>query len=402
MRVGTGIILSVLSSSVLAAAIPNYGDHVSLLVRRTGSLANKDVSWSKSDGEQVKFVPSNSGAGASTESGTSIGESNPNSSSINSGLSKMGRFREFIEKLSMPFRKNQDPRKQQYILNSDKKIIQNAAKKLYQVTEGVSERQFVVEVGKFLRTSLESARPNFELYDSKVKTPFLLSISEGKNQRLSHKEMVKIQNTAKKVAKKHLVDVTSAINGITKHPQNVMAELDKITGSISLMFGTLKNLYDREYTALASKVGRTGNEENIKVAENYMSHMKGHQDSALETVRIIKGEITKGRVTFKGKTQSRFGAFKSGVKKRLGLKGKSSTDVTPNSEESGQQISGERPSDENTSNQEESKQGPSDGDTSGQGESSQGPPGQGPSNQAGARPIPAPRKSEFNRQDLVV
>ncbi|KAH6561856.1 hypothetical protein BASA60_011325 [Batrachochytrium salamandrivorans] len=125
----------------------------------------------------------NSGAGASTESGSSIGESNPNSSSINSGLSKMGRFREFIEKLRMPFRKNQDPRKQQYILNSDKKIIQNAAKKLYQVTEGVSEKQFVVEVGKFLRTSLESARPNFELYDSKVKTPFLLSISEGKDRK---------------------------------------------------------------------------------------------------------------------------------------------------------------------------------------------------------------------------
>ncbi|KAH9272591.1 hypothetical protein BASA83_005092 [Batrachochytrium salamandrivorans] len=349
MRVDTGIILSVLSSSVLAAVIPNYDSHGPLLARRAVNTENRAVLWKRADEEQEVPGPSNSGAGASTESGSSRSESNPNSSSINSGLSKMGRFREFIEKL---------------------------------LTEGVSKKQFVVEVGKFLRTSLESARPNFELYDSKVETPFLLSISEGKDRKSLHKEMNRIQNTAKKVAKKHLRDVTSAINGITKHPQNVMAELDKITGSISLMFGTLKNLYDRDYTALASKVGRTGNEENIKVAENYMSHMKGHRDSALETVRIIKGEVTSGRVTFKGKNTSKFGAFKSGVKKRLGLKGKSSTDVTPNSEESGQQISGEGPSDENTSDQ-----GPPDGDTS---------------DQKRTRPIPAPRLSKLIGPETIV
>ncbi|KAH6578761.1 hypothetical protein BASA60_003534 [Batrachochytrium salamandrivorans] len=82
MRVGTGIILSVLSSSVLATVIPNDDDHGILLVRRTGSLENKDVLWKRADEEQMELGSSNSGAGASAgddaEASTSTGENSPN------------------------------------------------------------------------------------------------------------------------------------------------------------------------------------------------------------------------------------------------------------------------------------------------------------------------------------
>ncbi|KAH6562272.1 hypothetical protein BASA62_009260 [Batrachochytrium salamandrivorans] len=212
MKVGIGIILSVLSSSVLSAVIPNDGDHGPLLVRRAGSLANKDASWSKDNEDQTGPDPSSSGSGTESESGTGIGENTSSASSSSRGLSKMGQLREFAEELRMRFMKNRDPRKQQYILRNNEKSFQTAIKKLAEATEGVSKDQFVVEVKKFLRTALDGA-------------------------------------------------------------------------------------------------------------------------SAFEAVNAIKEEVTKGRVTFKGKTQSRFGAFKTGVKKRLGLKGKSSTDVTSNREE---------------------------------------------------------------------
>ncbi|KAH6594768.1 hypothetical protein BASA50_006443 [Batrachochytrium salamandrivorans] len=62
MRVGAGIILSVLSSSVLAAVIPNDDSHGILLVRRTVGLENKDVSWKRNNADEVRSVPSSSGS----------------------------------------------------------------------------------------------------------------------------------------------------------------------------------------------------------------------------------------------------------------------------------------------------------------------------------------------------
>ncbi|KAH6590729.1 hypothetical protein BASA50_009191 [Batrachochytrium salamandrivorans] len=123
MRVGTGIILSVLSPSVLAAVIPNYDSHGLLLARRAVNPDPMNLLWKRNNGEQ-------------TGTGTGIGESNPNSSGDNIALSKMGRLREFAERLRMRFMKNRDPRKQQYILRNDEKSLQNAAKKLAEVTEG--------------------------------------------------------------------------------------------------------------------------------------------------------------------------------------------------------------------------------------------------------------------------
>ncbi|KAH6574332.1 hypothetical protein BASA62_002479 [Batrachochytrium salamandrivorans] len=122
MRAGTGIILSVLSSSVLAAVIPSYDSHGILLARRAVNPETMSLLWKRADEEQTGPGPSSSGAGANTESGSSRSESNPNSSSINSGLSKMGRLREFFRESPYAFYEKPDPRKQQYILNSDRKI----------------------------------------------------------------------------------------------------------------------------------------------------------------------------------------------------------------------------------------------------------------------------------------
>ncbi|KAH6592895.1 hypothetical protein BASA50_007733 [Batrachochytrium salamandrivorans] len=51
MRVDIGIILSVLSFSVLAKVIPNDDFHGSLLVRRAVSPDTTDLLWKRADGD---------------------------------------------------------------------------------------------------------------------------------------------------------------------------------------------------------------------------------------------------------------------------------------------------------------------------------------------------------------
>ncbi|KAH6587797.1 hypothetical protein BASA50_011099 [Batrachochytrium salamandrivorans] len=99
MRVGAGIILSVLSSSVLAAVIPNYGDHVPLLVRRTVNPENRVVLWKRADEKQTGPGPSNSGAGASSEASTSNGQSNPDDSAGDIKYLYAGEYKDFISKV---------------------------------------------------------------------------------------------------------------------------------------------------------------------------------------------------------------------------------------------------------------------------------------------------------------
>ncbi|KAH6567323.1 hypothetical protein BASA62_006146 [Batrachochytrium salamandrivorans] len=382
MRVGTGVILSVLSSSALAAVIPNYDSHGILLVRRAVNPETRFVLVDKKDEKQTGPGPSSSEAGTSTEASAGIGENTSSASSINSGLSKMGRLREFAERVRMRFMKNHDPRKQKYILKSEERSLQNAAKKLAEATKGISKDQFVIEVVKLLRTALDGARSSLKLYETKPITLFSLSISESKNRRSLTKKITKIQNTAKKYTNQHLKAITHAINGIIKHPQRVMSEMDQITRSAARLSTMLGGLYSSDYKTLISKVGSTGNEENIKETENYIFEIDSHRDGVLKVVKIIKGEITSGRVTFKGKNTSKFGAFKSRVQRRLGIKSLSSTGRVLTPEETGQQIPGQDTSNENTSNQ--------------------GPPNQEESDQARARPIPPPRKSRASKEETWV
>ncbi|KAH6595140.1 hypothetical protein BASA50_006127 [Batrachochytrium salamandrivorans] len=370
MRVGVGVILSVLSSSALAAVIPNYDSRGILLVRRTESPENKDLLWKRADEEQEGSEPSSSGAGASTEASAGTSTSGKSVSSI----------------LGRPFRAIKtrwDITKQRIMLRRDEKMIKDVIKALTKVTEGNTKDQFISEIETLLRTIQKSARGFTQAFNNKAQTPFVLTIPEGKNQKSLNKEMTKIQKTAKEYTNNHLKHVEYGLLYIIERPQAVMRDMEKITGGILYMYSRLKSLYAKEYMALVSKVKHTNNKKHISDTEKYLSDINEHQGRTLESFNAIKNHVKVGKITFKEKTQSK----KSQAKSRLGSKGKSPTDVTPD--------------------QEESKQEPSDGDTSGQGPSdekpsNQGPPDQEESDQKPARPIPPPRKSKLNRQATLV
>ncbi|KAH6568165.1 hypothetical protein BASA62_005632 [Batrachochytrium salamandrivorans] len=132
MRVGIGIILSVLSCSVLAAVIPDYDSHGILLVRRAVNPDNKVVLWKRADEEQAEPGPSSSeaGAGASTET------------DINSKLDDLDQLRDYTRRLYKLFTKNWNGRGKKAIQWSDKKSIKATIKKVARVTEGLVKDKF--------------------------------------------------------------------------------------------------------------------------------------------------------------------------------------------------------------------------------------------------------------------
>ncbi|KAH9272659.1 hypothetical protein BASA83_005165 [Batrachochytrium salamandrivorans] len=301
MRVGIGIILSVLSSSVLAAVIPNDDDHGLLLARRTGSLENKDLLWKRADEEQMELGSSNSGAGASTEASagasagddaeasTSTGESNPNNSRSKSRLSKMGRsFRNF--------RKNLKTAKQEVALEHDKKHLQNAIKALTKVTESDDKSGFILEVETLLRTALNEARGFMKAF-KKVKKPFVLFTPEGKNRKSLIKKIAEMPKTAKKAVEKHLKDLYRFLAYIKRHPKTVLSELKKTINSISRMNRMTISLHERVYRILTLAVKSTNNEENIKVTDDYMLQMKDHWNRAFDALEVIKRKVKIDRTT---------------------------------------------------------------------------------------------------------
>ncbi|KAH9264459.1 hypothetical protein BASA83_012046 [Batrachochytrium salamandrivorans] len=384
MRVGAGIILSVLSSSVLAAVIPNYDSHGILLARRTVNPDPMDLLWKRADEKQTGPVPSSSGSGASAgssagadagasasteanaSSGSSTGasteassgtgittvaktgittvaktgittvaktgvstvaeidtivsSSNPNYSSENSGLSKMSRFREFFKRFYMKLKLNWQTAKQKVIWRRGERLIKKAIKRVTEAIEGEGAKQVILEINDFLNITQKASQRAFDLYHSKTKMPLLLFIPKGKNQRSLTKAMLKIKNTGKKIIKEHHRYVARSISRITKRPNDVMREMERIKKSVFRVHLALKNLYDGEYKDLASKVGRTGNEKHIKVAEAHISEMGMYYEIILLAFDYIKAHIMVGRITFKRTPTSGFSNFKSGVKSRLGFK----------------------------------------------------------------------------------
>ncbi|KAH9272581.1 hypothetical protein BASA83_005082 [Batrachochytrium salamandrivorans] len=302
MRVGTGIILSLLSSSVLSAVIPNDDSHGILLVRRTVGPENRAVLWKRADEEQTGPGSLSSGAGASAESGSIRSEDSSSPSSENSGLSKMSRFREFFRRFYMRLKLSWHNARQRIIWRRDERLLKKAIKKVAGVVQGGEAKQVISEINDFLNLTQKASRRILDLYDTKTEIPFLLFIPKGKDRKSLTKKMVKIKNTGKKITKEHLGDVARAISRITKHPQYVMSELEGITKSVSRMYLALKNLCDGEYKDLASKVGSTGNEKHIKVAETHISDAKNYYEIILEGFEYIKDHIEVGRITFKGKT----------------------------------------------------------------------------------------------------
>ncbi|KAH9248686.1 hypothetical protein BASA81_013669 [Batrachochytrium salamandrivorans] len=231
-------------------------------LKPTGSLENKDVSWSKSDGDQVKFIPSNSGADASTEasSGTSA-EASTRGRGVSSRLGRS--FSNIKTRWGIA--------KQRATLKLDERYLQNAIEALTEVTEGETKDQLISEIETLLRTIQKSAKGFMKEFKNKAQTPFVLTIPEGKNKRSLTREMTKIQKTAKKSIENYLKHVQYGLADINKRPQTVMKEMRKIVNDMSYMYLEFKGLV--------------------------------------------------GKITFKEKTQSK----KSRAKRRLGSKGKSLT-----------------------------------------------------------------------------
>ncbi|KAH6562269.1 hypothetical protein BASA62_009257 [Batrachochytrium salamandrivorans] len=136
MRVSTGIILSVLSSSVLAAVTSDYDYHGPLLVRRAVNPVTKVVLWKRNNEKQTGPGPSSSGSGANARASTSNGESNPDDSDINSELKKLDRFRNYVERLYKSRNKSGRNLRQRMAQWRDKKLIKFAIKIVTKVVQG--------------------------------------------------------------------------------------------------------------------------------------------------------------------------------------------------------------------------------------------------------------------------
>ncbi|KAH6570149.1 hypothetical protein BASA60_007915 [Batrachochytrium salamandrivorans] len=172
MRVGIRIILSVLSSSVLAAVIPNNDDHGILLVRRAGNPDNKVVLWKRADEEQEGSEPSGSGA--------SGGGSSPNLPSDNNGLGNPGKPQRNAKGFGMYLKKGWANQRQKYVQWSDERRIKAAIKKVTEVIEGDQAKQVISEINKCLTNALNSAMKFLAAYNNQDNGPFFLSTPKAK------------------------------------------------------------------------------------------------------------------------------------------------------------------------------------------------------------------------------
>ncbi|KAH6587809.1 hypothetical protein BASA50_011111 [Batrachochytrium salamandrivorans] len=233
MRVGTGIILSVLSCSVLSAVIPNYDSRGILLVRRAVNSETMSLLWKRADEDQEEPGPSSSETGADAsndESSSSSSRSKSMKSKINSS------FRSLKASVSSA--------KYRQVKKRGDEIIQRAMKKVAKIIQGKNTKAVLVEIETFLNNTQKGAWTVFEPYINLDNAPFLLVIPKGKNKKSLLKEVTKMQNTGSQQAKENLRNAIRARDRIDKNPQDVMMELKAILDSIKAMYLAIKDLYD--------------------------------------------------------------------------------------------------------------------------------------------------------------
>ncbi|KAH6597505.1 hypothetical protein BASA50_004422 [Batrachochytrium salamandrivorans] len=296
MRVDTGIILSVLSFSVLAAVIPNDDDHGTLLARRTVDPDTMDLLWKRADGDQMQVVPFGSGAGAST--------SNPGSSSSNSVLARTGGP-------SQSFGGVLSTARQSAQRENNEKYVQRVVKKLNQVVEGRNKAKFITEITSFLRTVLEISRRIPNAYSNQLTAPFSVTVPQGGDQSLIN-TMINIQSIGTKATKRHRgMSLRTILLFITRRPKTVILKLEGIKNSALSMYKTHQFLYNRDYMGLMSRAGHANNEGHIKKTQAFISTIKNYQERLSASLDSIKREASNGGITFKEKGKkgrpSRFG-----------------------------------------------------------------------------------------------
>ncbi|KAH6584247.1 hypothetical protein BASA61_007558 [Batrachochytrium salamandrivorans] len=86
------------------------------------------------------------GVSTVAEIDTIVSSSNPNYSSENSGLSKMGRFREFFKRFYMKLKLNWQTAKQKAIWRRGERLIKKAIKRVTEAIEGEGAKQVILEI----------------------------------------------------------------------------------------------------------------------------------------------------------------------------------------------------------------------------------------------------------------
>ncbi|KAH9264445.1 hypothetical protein BASA83_012088 [Batrachochytrium salamandrivorans] len=240
MRVDTGIILSVLSFSVIAAVIPNGDDHAPLLVRRAVSSENGAVLW-KRNNDDDQMDSDDSDSDSDTDTGTSGSGSSSNSPS----------------------------RSRDQAIQARLKVLQ-----------------------------WEPIHPP----GSEVKTPFAPPPQRSKNPESLARELTRIQSAANELIEKCLKEIYKAIASILKRPQNVVNELEKVVSSGTDMFKSLISLCNDDYTSLASKMKDTNHKTYNQKAQAHVTQLKADQDKIAKIYEALKGKINGGVLKFKEKT----------------------------------------------------------------------------------------------------
>ncbi|KAH9248234.1 hypothetical protein BASA83_007734 [Batrachochytrium salamandrivorans] len=339
MRVDIGIVLSVLSFSVLAKVIPNDGYNGPLLVRRAVGPDPMGLLWKRADGDDeqepspmdsVTEAEADVETSNNAETGASASSdgSSPDHPSGSVGLSKLDQLPDSTERPHWSFQEQLLTQRPKYILQSDEESIQKAIEKVTEAFEGESRNEFILETEAVLTNVLSSVRMFLASYDSKIMAPFYFIIPGGTTDQQSlTKEMLDIQKSGKTTVEEFLDILKIAIYRITQTPRKVMRELRNIVYRVAYMLSFTTFLCDSHYMVLFPKVKTTENEAYVEVTKAYVFQMKSDWELASELLKKIKGMVNDGMV--KPKTMlSRYLSLMSNVKNRLEIKDGPPADTT--------------------------------------------------------------------------
>ncbi|KAH6592846.1 hypothetical protein BASA50_007795 [Batrachochytrium salamandrivorans] len=334
MRVDIGIILSVLSFSVLAKVIPNDDSHGPLLVRRAVGPDTTDLLWKRNNGDD-KQGPSPTdldiGAEAGAGAGASSSDSSSNHPSGSGELSKLYQLLDSTDEPRWPFQKYVLTQRPKYILQSDEESIQKAVEKVTEVFEGENKEEFISEVETVLAFVLNSIRVFLAAYDSRATAPFLLFIPKGANRKSFIKKIIDMQKDGRRYVEEALDVVEIAISGTVKDPRNAIYGLRRIGCHTAYMRNFILHMYHSRYVTLFSRVKSPKNKARVKVTESYIRQVWSDWDVVSKLLDKIERMVNNGMIKPKP-VPSIFSSLMSNIKWLLGINDEPPTDTTTDQE----------------------------------------------------------------------
>ncbi|KAH6598176.1 hypothetical protein BASA61_002946 [Batrachochytrium salamandrivorans] len=333
MRVDIGIVLSLLSFSVLAKVIPNDDSHGPLLVRRAVGPDTMGLLWKRNNGDDEQGpspMDSDTGASAGAEAGAETSDSSddsiPNHPSSSGGLSELDQTPDPTEEPPWSFQEQLLIQRPKYILDSDEESIQKVVKKVTGAFED-EDNQVIPEIEALLTHVLNSARMFLASYESETSTPFFLSTAEDSDHSSLFETMSDIRQYGGNIVKEFLGIVEDIISRIIKKPQDVMKELRKIVNRVAYMRNFTTFLCDSRYMALFSKVETTENEAYVEVTKAYIRQMESDRKLALKLLKKIQGMVDNGGIKLKSMS-SRYLALMLDARNHLDIEDGPPTDTT--------------------------------------------------------------------------